>query len=119
MPIGSSTPSRDLIVGVSVNNNPSVSDPWNTAPAWMQYVPVPSPTSSQFIDGNAPYPGYGSGGNVAGITAYAYWNQTLYAEIGGYRTADGVFRFMSGGLAKRGCDQAERRQPLLAPGLQP
>jgi mono/diheme cytochrome c family protein len=29
-------------VGVSVNNNPSVSDPWNTAPAWMQYVPVPS-----------------------------------------------------------------------------
>ena len=89
---------RDVIVGVSVNNNPSVSDPWNTAPAWMQYVPVPSPTSSQFIDGNAPYPGYGSGGNVAGITAYAYWNQTLYAEIGGYRTADGFFRFMSGGL---------------------
>lgn len=90
---------RDLIVGVSVNNNPSVSDPWNTAAAWMQYVPVPSPTSSQFIDGSAPYPGYGSGGNVAGITAYAYWNQMLYAEIGGYRTADGVFRFMSGGLA--------------------
>lgn len=40
---------RDLIVGVSVNNNPSLADPWNTAAAWMQYVPVPSPTSSRFI----------------------------------------------------------------------
>ena len=47
---------RDLIFGVSLNNNPSVSDPWNTAAAWMQYVPVPSPTSSQFIDGAAPLP---------------------------------------------------------------
>ncbi|HET8869330.1 MAG TPA: cytochrome C, partial [Aquabacterium sp.] len=53
----------DFIWGVSLNNNPSVSDPWNTAPAWMQYVPVPSPTSSAFIDGNTPYPGYGAGSN--------------------------------------------------------
>lgn len=90
---------RDLIVGASVNNNPSIADPWNTAPAWMQYVPVPSPTGSQFIDGNAPYPGFGAGGNVAGLTAYAYWNQRVYAEIGGYRTANGLFRFMSAGLS--------------------
>ena len=89
---------RDLIVGFSGNNNPSVSDPWNTAAAWMQYVPVPSPTGNRFIDGNAPYPGYGAGGNVAGLTAYAFWNQTLYAEVGGYRTSRGVFSFMSTGL---------------------
>ena len=90
--------SRDLIFGVSANNNPSVSDPWNTAAAWMQYVPVPSPTGSRFIDGNAPYPGYGAGGNIAGLTAYAYWNQTLYAEIGGYGTSRGMSSFMSAGL---------------------
>jgi hypothetical protein len=89
---------RDLIVGVSANNNPSVSDPWNTAAAWMQYVPVPSPTSSRFIDGNAPYPGFAAGGNIAGITAYAYWNQTIYLELGGYGTSRGVFSFMSAGL---------------------
>jgi hypothetical protein len=93
------SPNRDLIFGVSANNNPSVSDPWNTAAAWMQYVPVPSPTSSQFIDGNAPYPGFGAGGNTAGITAYAFWNRMIYAELGGYRTANGPFRFMSAGLA--------------------
>ncbi len=89
---------RDLIVGLSANNNPSVSDPWNTAAAWMQYVPVPSPTSSRFIDGNAPYPGFGSGGNIAGLTAYAYWNQTLYVEFGGYGTSRGLSSFMSAGL---------------------
>ncbi|MDE2402613.1 MAG: cytochrome C [Burkholderiales bacterium] len=89
---------RDLIVGLSLNNNPSVSDPWNTAPAWMQYVPVPSPTSSQFIDGATPYPGYAAGGNLAGITAYTYWNRTLYAELGGYQTSRGLLSFMSAGL---------------------
>ena len=85
----------DLIYGLSLNNNPSLSDPWNTAAAWMQYVPVPSPGSSQFIDGAAPYPGYGAGGNIAGLAAYAFWNRLLYLELGTYRTATGMFSFMS------------------------
>jgi hypothetical protein len=89
---------RDLVVGVSLNNNPSVSDPWNTAAAWMQYVPVPSPTSHQFIDGTAPYPGFGSGGNIAGASAYMFWNKTLYAELGTYRTANQGLSFMSAGI---------------------
>lgn len=90
--------SRDLILGVSVNNNPSLADPWNTAAAWMQYVPVPGPGSNQFIDGNTPFPGYGAGGNIAGITAYGFWNQTVYAEIGGYQTSKGLLSFMSAGV---------------------
>ncbi|MGA9335105.1 MAG: hypothetical protein WBV39_12570 [Rudaea sp.] len=94
------SPTHDLIWGVSANNNPSVADPWNTAAAWMQYVPVPSPTSSQFIDGAAPYPGFASDGNVGGLTAYAYWNQTLYGEFGDYRTANEAASFMSAGVAE-------------------
>jgi len=89
---------RDLIFGVSANNNPSLADPWNTAAAWMQYVPVPSPTSSRFIDGNGPYPAYGAGGNIAGLTAYAFWNQSVYVELGGYATSRGLASFMSAGL---------------------
>lgn len=89
---------RDFIYGVSVNNNPSVSDPWNTAPAWMQYVPVPSPTSSRFIDGAAPYPGYAAGGNIAGITAYGFWNRTIYGELGAYGSSRGPFSVMHAGL---------------------
>jgi hypothetical protein len=91
-------PTRDLIIGVSANNNPSMSDPWNTAAAWMQYVPVPSPTSSAFIDGATPYPGFAAGGNIAGITAYAFWDRTIYAELGGYSSSRGVFSFMHAGL---------------------
>jgi hypothetical protein len=89
---------RDVIFGFSLNNNPSITDPWNTAAAWMQYVPVPSPTSHQFIDGAAPYPGFGSGGNLAGINAYMFWNKTIYAELGTYRTANQLFSIMSAGI---------------------
>ena len=94
------SPTNDLIFGVTANNNPSVADPWNSAAAWMQYVPVPSPTSSSFIDGNTPYPGIAAGGNIAGLAAYAYWNQLLYVELGGYRTASGIASFMSAGVPK-------------------
>jgi hypothetical protein len=90
---------RDLIWGVSLNNNPSVSDPWNSAPAWMQYVPVPSPSSSQFIDGAAPYPGYAAGGNIAGLTAYAFLDRSWYAELGFYGTARGAASFLAAGVA--------------------
>jgi len=91
---------HDFLYGVSVNNNPSVSDPWNTAAAWMQYVPVPSPTSSRFIDGATPYPGLAAGGNIAGITAYAFWDKLLYIEVGNYRTAKGALSPFSAGIAK-------------------
>jgi hypothetical protein len=104
---------RDWIFGVSANNNPSVSDPWNTAAAWMQYVPVPSPTSSRFIDGNSPYPSYGAGGNIAGLTAYGFWNKTLYAEVGGYATSKGVLSFMSSGLSNADTTKLRGINPYL------
>ncbi len=102
---------RDLIFGLSANNNPSVSDPWNTAAAWMQYVPVASPTSHRFIDGNAPYPGFGSGGNISGLTAYAYLNQRLYVELGGYGTSRGLSAFMSAGLDRASTTQLRGINP--------
>lgn len=89
---------REWIYGVSVNNNPSISDPWNTAAAWMQYVPVPSPTSYQFADGGRTYPGFGAGGNIAGVTAYTLWNKTIYAELGFYKTANKALSFMRAGV---------------------
>ena len=90
-------PSQDLIFGVSLNNNPSISDPWNTAPAWMQYVPPGSPGAYSFVDANAPYPGTASDGGVAGLTAYMLWNKSIYGEVGFYRTADNLLSFMTAG----------------------
>lgn len=89
----------DFLYGVTLNNNPSISDPWNTAAAWMQYVPAPSPSSSKFIDATAAYPAFGSGSNIAGLSAYLFWNKTIYAELGTYRTADQAMSFMSTGIA--------------------
>jgi hypothetical protein len=89
--------SRDLIVGLSVNNNPSISDPWNSVPTWMQYTPNASPTSHQFVDGS--FPAFGAGGNIAGATAYAFWNRSLYGEFGLYGSARRALSFMSAGTA--------------------
>ncbi len=93
---------KDFIVGVTMNNNPTVQDVWNSVPAWG-YNSVPGssgPVATPLLAG-------GLAQNVAGIGAYAYWNQTLYAELAGYRTADGFWSFMSHGIntAPRGDQQ--------------
>ena len=100
---------RDLIFGVSVNNNPSVTDPWNTAPAWMQYVPTSGRSSYQFVNG--PYPGNSTGSNVGGVSAYAYLNKLLYAELGGYQTANHAFSFMASGITRDGRTKLQGTNP--------
>jgi hypothetical protein len=92
---------QDVVYGVSFNNNPSIADPWNSAAAWMQYVPAASLSSHQFADANTPYPGFGSGGNIAGLSGYLFWNKTLYTEVGTYGTADKALSFMSSGIADK------------------
>ncbi len=87
-------PGRDLIYGVTVNNNPSVQDPWNSAPAWGFNV-VPGSTGPA----TTPILAGGLAQSVAGAAAYAYWNQMLYGELGVYRTANGIFSFMSQGFS--------------------
>lgn len=87
--------SRDLIVGLSLNNNPSVQDVWNSAPAWgFDVVPGSNPIGLPA----APLLAGGLAQQVAGVGAYAYWNRTLYAELSFYRTADQFWSFLSQGL---------------------
>lgn len=75
---------QSLIYGVSLNNNPTVQDLWNTTPAFgfpfASSNAVVSPLASTAIDGTLAQ-------NVAGLTAYAFWNESVYAEFGGYRSA--------------------------------
>lgn len=93
-------PGRDLVVGLTMNNNPSVQDPWNSAPAWgFNVVPGSSgPATTPLIAG-------GLAQNVAGFGAYAYWNRTLYGELSAYRTANGLWSFMSQGFSAERGDQ--------------
>ncbi|TMH60377.1 MAG: cytochrome C [Betaproteobacteria bacterium] len=87
----------DLAYGLSLNNNPTVSDIYNTTPAWgfpfaSSSVAV-APNAATLIDG-------GLGQQVVGLGAYAMVNQTLYAEIAPYRTADGAFSIFRAGTDK-------------------
>jgi hypothetical protein len=86
---------RDLIVGLSVNNNPSVADVWNTAPAWLQYVP----TRFGFTGASTGPIVSRLGQQVAGVGAYAFWNRTVYGELAAYQPAKGAFSFLSAGNA--------------------
>jgi hypothetical protein len=84
----------DVAYGVTVNNNPTLSDIYNTTPAWgfpfaSSSVAV-TPNAATLIDG-------GLAQQVVGIGAYSLWNQTLYAEVAAYRTADkGLSIFRAG-----------------------
>ena len=84
---------RDLIFGLALNNNPSLADPWNSAPAWMQYVPtqfgVTGPDAAPVVSQ--------LGAQTAGVAGYVFLNQTLYAEVAGYQTANGAWSFLSQG----------------------
>ncbi len=72
-----------FLYGVTLNNNPTVQDVWNSTPAWGY------PYSGS---GVAPTPDAGTiienlGGTVAGLGAYTLINNAFYLEITGYRTA--------------------------------
>lgn len=88
----------DLIYGLSLNNNPTVQDVWNSTPAFS--YPYQS-THLADVWGIAPPSTLIEGGlaqQVAGISAYGFLNKTWYAELGGYRMAKGAASFLRSGV---------------------
>jgi iron:rusticyanin reductase len=80
--------------GISLNNNPTVQDVWNSTPAWQtpfdqRSSAAPKPTAATQIDGKL-------AGNVAGLTAYGYFANAFYAEFGAYRSAPQGFAGSAG-----------------------
>jgi hypothetical protein len=84
---------KNLIYGVTLNNNPTVQDLFNTTPVWgFPYVGSPvanAPIASTRIDGGL--------GQTAGLGGYVDWNNNLYAELSFYHTADGAFSILHAG----------------------
>lgn len=75
---------NNFLWGLSLNNNPTVQDVWNTTQAWVApfdqrsaVAGVNKPGGLAMLDGGL--------GGVAGMSAYGYWNDSLYAELGAYR----------------------------------
>jgi len=77
-----------LTLGVSVNNNPTVEDAWNTTFAFG-YPYLPPEISVGYGTGTlgaSPILNMGPG-KVAGPVFYALWNEQLYVAAGFYRSA--------------------------------
>ena len=93
---------RDLIIGASLNNNVGTTDVWNTFNSPFQIVPTPIALSSA-LQPNVTYgpinkPLISSGLVAAGTGVYMFWNNFVYVELDGYRTANGAYSFMSQGI---------------------
>ncbi len=72
----------DAVVGISVNNNPTVQDLWNSTPAWgYPYISsplLPTPAANPIITGALAQ-------LVLGATAYTLIRDHVYLEAGAYR----------------------------------
>ncbi len=75
---------ENLLYGVTLNNNPTVQDIWNSTPAsgfpYASSSVTASPLASTLIEGRLAQ-------SVAGMGAYALLNNFLYAEFSIYRSA--------------------------------
>lgn len=91
---------KDVVLGLDLNNNPTVQDVWNSTPAWgFPFIG----SSLAAVGGSA---GTAGGGHptqiesrlaqqVAGVGAYFWWDRQVYGEFSMYGTADGLFRPLS------------------------
>jgi hypothetical protein len=82
----------DSILGLTINNNPTAQDPWNTLPAWgfpfTDTAVSPTPDAGELIDDPL-------AGNVIGLTAYAWVGHKFYVEGGGYSSPSrGTLKFV-------------------------
>ena len=75
---------QSLIYGLSLNNNPTVQDLWSTTPAFG--FPFAASKSAPGVPYGTQIDG-GRAQDVAGLSAYAFWNESLYGELGVYRSA--------------------------------
>ncbi|HEY2662525.1 MAG TPA: hypothetical protein VGI79_22600 [Caulobacteraceae bacterium] len=71
----------DVVLGLSLNNSPSVQDAWNTLPAWgYPYTSsdlAPSPGAAPLVNGALAQ-------TSLGLTAYAWINAEVFIEGGAY-----------------------------------
>lgn len=82
----------DSVVGLTVNNSPTVQDPWNTLPAWgfpfTDTAVSPTPDAGELIDDPL-------AANVVGANAYAWVGHKFYVEAGGYSSlSSGTLKFV-------------------------
>lgn len=82
----------DSIIGLTLNNNPTVQDSWNTLPAWgfpfTDTAVSSTPSAGELIDGPL-------AGSAIGLTGYGWIAHKFYIEGGGYSSPSrGMLNFV-------------------------
>ena len=85
---------KDIIYGVSLNNNPGVTDVFNSSPAYFYPYQYSGTASGQIPPYRTQIESYG-GGSARGVNGYVYLNRNWYAEIGGYTANTGATKFLT------------------------
>jgi hypothetical protein len=74
---------KDFVYGITLNNNPTVEDLWNSTPAWgfpwVNSSSAPTPTAAAILDGTLAQ-------DVAGVGGYAMFDNHLYIAGTIYRS---------------------------------
>ncbi len=83
--LGSMGGNKDLVIGVTLNNNPTVQDPWNTTQAWG--FPYSGSSVAPGTNASTKLDSGGIGQSAAGLGVYAWWHHSLYAELTLYSAA--------------------------------
>lgn len=87
--------SGDLVYGVTLNNNPTLSDIYNSAPAWRFPYGADAglkPAAQTVLDGRL-------ASMSGGVGLYGMFNNLVYAEVALYRTTNsGIFRPLGAGI---------------------
>ncbi len=89
---------KPLVLGVTLNNNPTVSDVFNSTPAFG--YPQVSPAAATVVPTAMTQVDMALSSQVAGLGVYGWWGDMLYGELGAYRTADGIFSVLRAGVPR-------------------
>ena len=85
---------KELVYGVTFNNNPTVSDIYNSTPAWgfpHTGTAAKQMPASSLVDMTL-------ASKVAGVGVYGWWDDMIYVEVANYRSArTGPGRFVAWG----------------------
>lgn len=102
---------KDLAYGITLNNNPTVEDLWNSTPAWgypwVNSDWAPTPNAGALING-------GLAQDVAGVGGYAMWNNHFYIDGTIYRSAH-----IGAPLPNTGTDNGGNFLPVNIRGVAP
>lgn len=89
---------RELVWGITLNNNPTLADIYNSTPMWsfphLMTEKTVMPAAATLID-NTLFR------QVGGVGLYGFWNNLVYAEVALYRsTKSGIMRPLGAGAER-------------------